>query len=110
MRTLYVEGLATHDGPESCVGVREGADEALTGARAGRAIEPRNPLLRGADPVDRSGRQHRWRRYREPSAGPARSENPGMHGTSMHENREIPRSPVWLIARQAAQGRPRPHA
>ena len=28
----------------------------------------------------------------------------------MHENREIPRSPVGLIARRAAQGRPRPQA
>ena len=42
MEELYVEGVATHDGPESCVGAREGAGEALTGARAGRAIEPRN--------------------------------------------------------------------
>ena len=42
MRTLYVEGVATHDGPESCVGVRKGAGEALTGVRAGWAIEPRN--------------------------------------------------------------------
>ena len=42
MKTPNIEGLATHDGPESCVGVREGAGEALTGVRAGRAIEPRN--------------------------------------------------------------------
>ena len=42
MRELYIEGLAIHDGPESCVGVREGGGEALTGVRAGRAIEPRN--------------------------------------------------------------------
>jgi hypothetical protein len=41
MKELYIEGLATHDGPESCVGVREGVGEALTGARAGRAMEPR---------------------------------------------------------------------
>ena len=34
MRTLYVEGPATHDGPGSCVGVREGAGEALTGVHA----------------------------------------------------------------------------
>jgi hypothetical protein len=33
-----------------------------------------------------------------------------MHGTSMRENREVPRSPVGLITRRAAQGRPRPHA
>ena len=42
MRELYIEGLATHDDPESCVGACEGVGEALTGARAGRAIEPRN--------------------------------------------------------------------
>ena len=42
MEELYVEGVAIHGGPESCVGAREGAGEALTGARVGRAIEPRN--------------------------------------------------------------------
>ena len=31
MKELYVEGLASHDGPESCAGVREGVGEALTG-------------------------------------------------------------------------------
>jgi hypothetical protein len=39
---LYVEGLATHGDPESCVDVPRGRGEALTGARAGQAIEPRN--------------------------------------------------------------------
>jgi RNA-directed DNA polymerase len=38
MRTLYIEGVATHDGPESCVDVREGRDEALTGVRAGQLL------------------------------------------------------------------------
>jgi len=42
MREPYIEGVATHDGPESCVVVREGSGEALTGVRAGRVIEPRN--------------------------------------------------------------------
>jgi hypothetical protein len=42
MKVLYTEGLATHGGPESCVGVRKGVGEALTRVRAGRAIEPRN--------------------------------------------------------------------
>jgi hypothetical protein len=36
MRELYVEGIATHDDPEPCVGVREGAGEALVGAHVGR--------------------------------------------------------------------------
>ena len=42
MEELYAEGLATHDDPESCVDDPRGRGEALTGARAGRAIEPRN--------------------------------------------------------------------
>jgi hypothetical protein len=42
MEELYVEGLATYGDPESCVDVPRGRGEALTGARAGRAIEPRN--------------------------------------------------------------------
>ena len=49
LRGLCVEGVAIHDGPESCVGVREGAGEVLTGVRAGWAIEPRNSCIRGAD-------------------------------------------------------------
>jgi hypothetical protein len=31
MRVLYIEGVAIHGGPESCVVVREGVGEALTG-------------------------------------------------------------------------------
>ncbi|MDQ3106625.1 MAG: hypothetical protein M3Q68_02340 [Actinomycetota bacterium] len=47
---------------------------------------------------------------REPPMDPARSKNLCMYGISMRENREIPRSPVRLIAGRAAQGRPRPQA
>jgi hypothetical protein len=45
MEELYVEGLATHGGPESCVDDPRGRGEALTGVRAGRAIEPRNQAI-----------------------------------------------------------------
>jgi len=38
MREPYIEGVAIHGGPESCVGAREGAGEALTGVRVGRAM------------------------------------------------------------------------
>ena len=110
MQELYIEGVATHDDPESCVGVRKGVGEALTGAHVGRAIEPRNHGVRGADAVYGCGRQHRQRRYREPLVGPARSENHGMYGTSMRENREVPCLPVRVITGRAAQERPRPHA
>jgi hypothetical protein len=110
MEELYVEGLANHDVPESCVGAREGSGEALTGARAGRAIEPRNHSVRGADVVYKNGRQHCEQRYRELLADLARSEIHGMCGTSMRENREVPRLPVWLIAGRDAQERPRLYA
>ncbi len=108
MRESDTEGVATRSGPESCVGVREGAGEALTGARAGWAIEPRNQAIRGADAVFIGGRPHRWQRYRKLLADPARSKNLCMHGISMCETREIRRSPVLLMAGRAARGRPRP--
>ena len=47
---------------------------------------------------------------RELPVDPARSENHCMHGISMHENREIPCSPVRLITGWAAQARPRPQS
>ena len=110
MEELCIEGLANHDGREPCAGFREGAGEASVAVRAGQVIEPRNHRVRGADAVYEAGRQHRQRRYRELLAGPARSETLRMYGTSMRENREIPRSPARLITGRAAQGRPRPYA
>ena len=92
MQELDGEGVAIHVGPESCVRVREGAGEALTGVRAGWAIEPRKlNKVRGADAVTLGGRQHRQRRYRESLLDPARSKNLGTYGISMRENREVPR-------------------
>lgn len=38
MKESYIEGLATHDGPESCAGDRESVGEALTGESAGRVL------------------------------------------------------------------------
>src|SRR2546425_11162320 len=94
MKEPYIEGLAIHGGRESGGGAGEGAAEALTGARAGWAIEPRNDSSRGADVLVKGGRQHRGRRFREPLADPAGSKNLRMRGISMRENREIPRSPA----------------
>lgn len=48
----YAEGIANHGDPESCGDSREGVIEALTGACAGRAIEPRNQAIPVADDVD----------------------------------------------------------
>ena len=40
MKEPYIEGLAAHDGPESCAGFREEIGEALTGVRIGRVLSP----------------------------------------------------------------------
>ena len=101
MKEPHIEGLATHDDPESCVSSREGAGEALTGARTGTVLSREIRSSRGADAVIRSGRQH-WRyRYRKVTPGPARSETRCTCGTSLRENREIPRPPAedgWQVA------------
>ena len=105
MRESDIEDLANRDGPEPCVVVREGGGEASVGVRAGRAIEPRNLLVRGADAVLQGGRQHRRRRFREPSADPAGSENLCMRGISGRENREVPRSPAYGDERAGRAGK-----
>ena len=79
MRTLYIEGVASYGGPESCVGDPRGRSEALTGGvRAGR-LSRVIPLVQGADALPIGGRQHCWRRFRESLVDPARSKNPGTH-------------------------------
>ena len=110
MKEPYTEGVATHGDPESCVGAHKDAGEALTGARAGRAIEPRNEVSPGRPRRWNGGRQHRLWRYRESQSDPARSKSLSMHGTSMRENREVPESPARVISGRAAQERPRSHA
>ncbi len=94
MKKSYVEGLATHGGPESCVSAREGSGEALTGVRAGWVLSRESNFLRGADAVGEGGRPHPAHRYREMRRGPARSETPCMYGNTLRENREIPCPPA----------------
>jgi hypothetical protein len=94
MREPYVEGVATHDDPESYADAREGGGEALTGARAGRVLSRVITTLRGADAVDAGGRQHSGRRHRKALRDPARSETPGTYGNTSRENREIPSPPA----------------
>ena len=104
MEELHAEGLATHGDPESCTAFREGRGEALTGARAGRAIEPRNVGTRGAGAVGRAEGNTAGGAMREASGGPARSENQGMCGTFVRENREVPCLPVREVCGRAAGG------
>ena len=90
MKESHVEGLASHDDPESCAGNREGAGEALTGAHTGGVLSRENKLSQGADAVSGSGRPCTYRRPGKSMRDPARSETSGTCGNSMHENRETP--------------------
>ena len=66
MRVSYGEGLASHSGPESCVCIRKGAGEALTGGAASRDIEPRKSHRdRDASAVHWSEGQHQVNRNGE---------------------------------------------
>ncbi len=103
MKELCIEGVATHDDPESCAGVRKGAGEALTGARAGRAIEPRNEVGPGRPRRWNDGRQHRPWRYARVTAGSRavgepehvrnlRAREPGGPTTARSDDRRAGRS------------------
>jgi len=104
MEELYVEGLATHGGPESCVDDPRGRGEALAGARAGRAIEPRNHNNRGADAVQEvegniagGAIASRWRAPRGRRTM-ARAEPPCARTGRAHVR------PFCLVSGRAAQG------
>src|ERR1700758_3814892 len=97
MKVSYSEGLAPRADSESCIFVRKGASEALTGVRAGqvwsREIEPPSRKrwpLRGADAVELSGRQNWGCRYGETPLDPARSETLRMYASTLSGSREIP--------------------
>lgn len=104
MKESHGEGLVSHTDPESCVQHREVRGEALTGARAGKAIEPRNQasvarrILRGADALEVSGRLHAARRQDETGGDPARSKNQCMYGNLACGNREDPRESAAVAA------------
>ncbi len=93
MKESYVEGLANHNGPESCDEWRDSLGEALTGVRAGRVLSREINSVRDADPLVRWGRQQSTCRLGKAWRNPARSETPGMYGNNLRENREILRPP-----------------
>ena len=102
MKELYIEGVAIHGGPESCVGVREGVGEALTGARVGWAIEPRNQSVRGADAVTTRRKATSSVALSRVAGGPCAVGEPG-HARNLHA-----REPGGPDDRPSASMMPRP--
>ena len=97
MEVSYVEGIASYGGPESCVHIREGVGEALTGGRAGRvlscvihALDREVWDVRGAEVVETHRRPHRACRIGEAGTDPAQSETPRMRASTLFGNREVP--------------------
>lgn len=110
MEEPYTEGVATHGGPEPCVGDPRGRSEALDRGTHRPAIEPRNGVNRGADVVMTGGRQHRWRRYARVASGPREVGEP-VHVRNLHARE--PGDPTIALPPgtvRAARGRLRPHA
>ena len=52
MKVHHGEGVATHTGPEPCVGIREGVDEASVGERIGQPWSRESKIVPGADVVE----------------------------------------------------------
>jgi RNA-directed DNA polymerase len=105
MRTLYIEVLATYDGPEPCVGCPRGRRRSVGRGTRRRAIEPRQneigvPTLSYEAEGNIVGGVFASR-----SAGPAGSENQCMRGVSRCENREVPRSPACGDGRAGRAGK-----
>ena len=101
MKESYGEDLASHPDPESCVGDRKGAGEALAGAHVG---QPSSREIRSSGvPTRLSDAEGNTEGgvIGEPSSDPARSETLCTRGNSPRGKREIP----WVPARGTA-GRP----
>jgi hypothetical protein len=105
MQELYVEGLATHGGPELCVDDPRGRGEALAGARAGRAIEPRNQHLRGAGAVQEAEGNIAGGVIASRRGTPRGQRTWARTEISMRENREVPRSPVPGVEGSGREGK-----
>ena len=99
MKVRNVEGLANHNGPESCGGAGNCVGEALTGEHAGRVlsremethIEVPTPWRKAEGHIRRSALARAVRNL-------ARSETPSMRGSTATGNREVPWSPVAMSA------------
>ena len=93
MKVLCSEGLASHTGPEPCVGPREGPGEASAGERAGRPSSRERAIVPGADVVTVT-EGHTSGRVSASACRAGVVRDPGTLGRYLRGNREI----RWLAA------------
>jgi Reverse transcriptase (RNA-dependent DNA polymerase) len=94
MKESYGKDPASHPDPESCIGDRKGAGEALTGANVG---QPSSCEIRSSGvPTRLSDAEGNTEGgvIGEPPSDPAQSETLCTRGNSSHGKREIPRVPA----------------
>src|SRR5438046_9653841 len=102
MRTLYVEGLASHDGPEPCVGRPRGRRRSVGRGTRGRGDGAAKLMQFGVPtPWVHAEGNTAGRAMRELPADPARSKHLCMRGFSGREIRAIKWTLVQLGVRQA---------
>ena len=104
MREPDVEGVASHDGPESCGGVGNDAVEAFDRGMHEHGIELRDQFFRSADAVQSKRQATRRPSLCEMVVDSAQSKTRRECRTFLRENREIPTSPA--LATRVASGRP----
>jgi RNA-directed DNA polymerase len=109
MKVSYDEGIASHVGPESCVGGRKVTVEALTGERVGWVLSREMAKIRSADNVcPLEGNTGRVAKQDLPDS--ARSETPRTHRSISRGSRETPgsagpRGPVRAVNPKGARRR-----
>ena len=92
MRVPCGEGVASHASPESCVGVRKGDGEALTGVRAGWVSSPESVALPGCRGSLHMPKATPGRSLCESGPGPAGSEAPkGRRCLPLHARTHLTR-------------------
>jgi len=94
MKELYRKDPAIHPGPESCVGGRKAAGEALTGVHAG---QPSSCEIRSSGvptPLSDAEGHTEGGVIGELTEDPAQSKTLSMRGNFLHGKREIPRAPA----------------
>ena len=97
MQESHRKDLASHPDPESCVGGRETAGEALTGAHAGQPLSCEISYSGVPTPLSQAEGHTEGGATGKPSEDPAQSKTLRMRGNSLHGKREIPRVPTGHV-------------
>jgi RNA-directed DNA polymerase len=94
MKESYGKDPASHPDPESCIGGRKAAGEALTGAHVGQPSSCEIRLSGAPTPLSEAEGNTEGGVIGKPSPGPAQSETLCTRENSTHGKREIPWAPA----------------